>query len=324
MGRVLDAIRAERARLGSAVLYRNAAANVDRIVALLEGCPERHHDRLAACLAQVEPGVYDRFAGVAAEWAQRQLPLCPAYPHAPRTFQARLSLGAKPADLYPGLTPKEAHEALGLGCKTPIAYLLRGFEFGDRLGVRSVRVARWLVAVSNDPPRWEAMIRIEDPGEAYWGRLDEIEDADLPDGIATGVARAFDRADARAEAANRGLRHAAGERLAPPPPWWKPMRCATLLNTRELLEREGTAMHHCVGGYAYRVAQGDCVLIAFRVRVFRNKALLRVERSTAELMPNGRTAQHRGPFNREPGAFCRAALEIGKRRWLGALGQRGC
>lgn len=302
------------------------------------------------------------------------LVICPAYPLESTGRQSRLVMGEKPTDIFPGLSNKEAHQALTEGgYKTSLHFILREVSIveanwrslvhpnnyqrnyidprkssewdlwietsirtdvpGMQTGIlqrERTEIARWLAACWIDPERKEALLQLRVGnriGGRYMDRLDEIRAADLADGVATGVARAFERADARAMEADRvrardDERYAADSHVAlrEPPAWYKPLRGVKLLLTRAELASEGKAMHHCVGSYSYRVAEGDAFIVAVAVPEKRprgSKVPHRYLRSTAEIDGRGQVKQHRGTCNSDPPVLCRMALDVALYRWFG-------
>jgi PcfJ-like protein len=324
-------------------------------------------------------------------------PICPAYPLELTGRQSQLAMGKKPTDILPGLTNKEAHQALvgSRRFRSALHYILRdvendkaawatrdveryGYGYGgqhvetsrgdspwDRWILSSIRtdighihgdmsiagyrerieIARWLATCFEDEERKTSLLQQRvgrRVGGRYIDRLDEIRAGDLQDGILTGIARAFTRADERAVELDRA-RAATDARfeidskkvLREFPAWYKPIRCATLLLTRDALAKEGRDMHHCVGDYSYRVSTGESFIVAIRVpsgprakggieRWSANSGIeqhdtttgFKYIRSTAELDARGTIRQHRGSCNADPHILCRLALDVCISRWF--------
>jgi hypothetical protein len=294
---------------------RDALAPIDRAIAVLTAAPEHVHARLAAAVVVLYPALAPILG------ASRIRPICPAYPQADLVAQARLALGERPVDIMPGLTAREAHEALAAGYDNPTAWLLRDLPRSVR--ARDVAVARWVLACWTDPERRAALEneRVERIAGAevrgrFLDRLDEIRAVDLDQGPRTSVRRAFERASQRLYAEWAKRSEDDHSPLAPIPRWWVPARCARVLRTRAALIAEGREMQHCVGTYAPLVARGDCVIVAIMIR-----AGGRTLRSTVELDPHTvEVRQHRGPGNAEPHPLCQRALRVLQRRWQARLG----
>ncbi len=292
-----------------------------RAARVLEHVPERARPNLAAALVVLHPelGGLGLSAG----------PILTAYPNAPARLAARVAMGEKPVDLYPGLTAKEAHEALLAGISNPITYLMRSASLllvdlcvvRHAAAVRDITVARWILACLRDPARREALVReqrVRGPhGEIAHGvfinRIDEILPEDLPRGAATGVQPAFLSAARRAWESWQKEAATQNRPLRDPPAWWLPIRCARLLMTAADLAQEGREMDHCAAGYASYVRSGRSVMVAIAVPLKGASALAR---STVELdARTARVLQHQGPKNSVPPEICERALRVCLRRW---------
>jgi len=303
-------------------------AGIERVVALVERgsrrdgrrlrrlldaarrAPEHVQPRLLAAVVVVEPAL----AAVCP--SAYDGPLCPAYPHAPPEFAARIALGERPCQVLRGLTPREAHRALQSGLSA-VDWILRDFPDVDR--VSSVAVARWLAACLWDPQRSEALHRMREEHTpagvirgCYLDRVDELRASDLEGGERTGVERAFRAASARIYADWCSAHERDETALASTPRWWREYRCARLCMSRASLIREGRQMAHCVGTYAPHVANRKCVIVSIAVR----DGVGNIHRSTAELSRNdAAVVQHKGRNNAPPPALCQRALEVLSRRW---------
>lgn len=238
--------------------------------------------------------------------------LAPSYPNVSEEQAARLARGETPVELAHGqLTKKEAHLWLLGGGGDPLEWLCQRLPAGSP-PVRSFAVARWLIAVHRRGA-WGALTRervIHGPAGQritvrYLDRVDEIQDADLVRGPATGVDAAFARAAARF--GEEWLAQARGDHrvLQTLPHGWRLYRCMRHLCTPAQLVREGEQMSHCVGSYSSAVEGGQSVILAINVTGHR---------STVELTPSGRVLQHRGPYNSDPHPLCQRVLERFLRR----------
>lgn len=222
--------------------------------------------------------------------------------------------GVRPADLAQGLTSREAHAWLRDGCAgkhrpcEPAAWLCARAGLPHR--PRAVEVARWVIAVEQDPARRASLYRereVRGPDGAlrafqFVTRVDEIAPEDLPQNIKTSVDRAFERAAQRVGEAQLAEWAESSEILAPIPRWWKPIRCARVLRTPEALVRQGREQGHCVGTYVHHVRSHASVIIALDVIGHR---------STLEVSADGRTVrQHKGEGNSDPPALCQRAWEV--------------
>lgn len=293
------------------ILGARAPRWIDRYIAVLEAAPASEHDRLGAAIALTRPALRPIMP-------QYDGPLCPAYPRlAPATAVAIAIDGRRPTDILPGLSAREAHEALTAGVVDVTRWILRELPEGRR-HARHIDVARWLAAAWADPPRREALEReraVPGPGGAiirgrYLDRVDELVSADLDAGVRTSVDRAFRAAAERMWAQWSGAHEKDETQLAPPPRWVAVLpRCARLLNSPAALVAEGREQSHCVGQYVGAVQHGRSVILSIAVR-HRDG----VDRSTAELGPDGRVHQHRAAGNRTPGPWATAALRVIERR----------
>jgi hypothetical protein len=301
--------------------------HLDVALATLERMPESIRPRIAAAIGVTRRWDYLRNESIEV--------LCPAYPNATRVLQARLALGEPPTKVLAGLTSKEAHHALTQGYDNPIHYLLREHQLGRGRGIRTVDVARWLVACYSDEERRDALLkeRIErgPHGEEIHGtllhRVDELMDDDLPNGTATGVNVAFDRAASRAWDNWQKENATKSQPLAATPRWWRPVRCARLLMSAGDLVREGKEMGHCVGSYSHYVRTGMSVIVSIAVRARNKDGSYTLHRSTADIdremtATDGdygthvtNVLQHRGRLNADPPDLCVKALEVCLTRW---------
>lgn len=258
-------------------------------------------------------------------------------------ISARLVLGETPAQIT-GLTKAEAHAYMsdrryGVGIYTPAQWLVHMYRVQEDLTqeayihdrqfftreIRTVKIARWIISVMDDPARLAALMRTRSErgahGEiiegSFGSRLDELRDVDLRDS----VEETFERAARRMWKASERAMAKKQEPLAAVPRWWKPARCAKLLLSGADLIAEGRDMHHCAATYAGYVAHGDSMIVSLRVpfcdrRLLPRDRPLLFHRSTVEL--DRRTLavrQHKGPGNAEPHAVCKAALAVLLRRW---------
>ena len=244
----------------------------------------------------------------------------PAYPLAAGPVARALLCGRAPQDIaaVEGMTRREAHEWLTEtgGQESALRWLIN-----RRLGeltdpgyvVRSVRVADWLSALYTSG-RWgeftrDRFARHPDGREVVWSvqqMLDEIDDADIVR-LSDGPRAVAERAIARrsdAALAQWARQHGVIGYL---PTWARSLPAAMrVLRTPAALVDEGTALHHCVGGYVEAVRRGQCVIIAVASRHGR---------STVELSPDGLTVrQHYGAYNGAPPARHAQLLRAWHRR----------
>jgi hypothetical protein len=274
---------------------RAVPASLRRARRLLSRAPTQVRGKLAAALVALHPelGMLEMPATD---------PIAAAYPRAPARFQARVALGEAPA----------------------ASYLLRDSPYVCKSsGVRDVAVARWILACLGDPPRRQALLRESfergPHGEMIHGvlasRVDEITSEDLPRGVATGVAVAFRSAAGRAWENWQREAETQHELLATAPTWWRPIRCARLLQSAAELVAEGREMGHCVASYAPYVRQGRSVVVSIAVPECKN-LFVGTLRSTVEIDRHcGLVMQHKGPVNDVPHELCAAALRVCLRRW---------
>lgn len=231
--------------------------------------------------------------------------LAPAYPLVGLRQAIRLARGETPATLADGqLSRAEAHGWLATAPEaSPAEWLVRTIALEGR-AVRSVAVARWLIAVQHRGA-WTALTKTRtahgpagrDVEFRFIDRIDEIQDVDLAGSVDATFARAAERAGAHWMESNRKDHRL----LAAVPPWRIPPKCARVLVTPAELIREGDEMRHCVGGYVPAVEQGQSVIIALNVLGHR---------STAELTPSRTVLQHRGQRNTEPHELCERVLRL--------------
>lgn len=323
----------------------DALASIAAIESVLDRLGPRAPRPVAAALAQVRAAPTDRqeallaalgvvYRALAALCPPPSAVRCEAYPRLPVELQARLALGERPNQILRGLTRREAHEALAAGSNDAAWWICHRSGYGwvdvnpgreNRLNLltdlplRHVAVARWVVACFFDPPRRQALLeeRAEQgPGGAeiqgrWLDRIDEIRPKDLPQGPKTSVRDAFSNAAARLYAEWERKHKADDDQLAPPPRWWRPIRCAKLLLSRAALIREGKALSHCVGTYAPAVANKQCVIVSLAVRVgdMIHRSTAELDRTTAEVR------QHKAEGNRAPSALSNRALQSCLMRW---------
>jgi hypothetical protein len=289
---ILAELRAEKRRLGSGTINQTNVATLSELERRIADLPDEAARRVTVSMVQIRTGVFSTCPNIMRlyQTAAREAILTP-FAKSAMAIQAKIVLGLKPTDLFIGLTSKEAHHALVLGCKDPRSYVLRDVlaGTGDMTAIvtRTLTVSRWVAACFGDDerktallaPRVDAAVDLAMRGEVtvndlqrmrYLDRLDEIEECDLTSGVSTGVRAAFAASAARLarqnELAIRERRMMSGEKLAELiPSWWKPIRCARLLTTPEELSTEGREMHHCVGSYYSRVMRGESIIVAIRV-----------------------------------------------------------
>lgn len=245
-------------------------------------------------------------------------PLSLSFPEARREISALIALGQKPSDIYPGLTPREAHEYVASGTHLlPIEWLLNKHEID--IYTRSFPVARWLIAVKNDPRRYAAFTRVRNiklpSGRTIRLSLEymsrSIRDEYLVNGTQTSVERVLD-AIIKNEGDDIFEKYCYFE-SAEPPKWWKPLPYANILTSSTMLNREGKEMSHCVGGYARDVQEGNSAIVSFRKKDEETGKELR---ATAEINPKtGYVRQFYGPENTEPHPEMYRLLEEALEYW---------
>lgn len=208
------------------------------------------------------------------------------------------------------LTAAEAHEWL---CtepyNTPLEYLvarMRRKTGNKQLVVRSVLVSRWLERI-HERGQWVQLTRtrtnrVPGVGEQqfrFLDVLDEIQDVDLVNGVATGINRAFENASARLRAVKEGEWRKDDAPLAPLPTW-RIGKYAMWLTTNAALVKEGDEMGHCVGTYGYAVSSRQSAILSLSIHGHR---------STVEISPTGVVRQHMGAGNQSPPPQCARLLQ---------------
>ncbi len=172
---------------------------------------------------------------------------------------------------------------------SPIAWIIRHLPAGT-VEPREMAIARWMAA-KKDWKGWTQPVEIGYGADgvmqtAQFNTLvDEIDTGDLVNGVKTNPATVLRRILSRKS--EEELRKAA-ERNAPFPKLpWGTIPGVTHINCEQALVDEGRRMHHCAGTYGDRCREGRTYI-------------LRLPRSTAEVLPDGRVYQHRGPSNSDP------------------------
>jgi len=303
------------------------SARLRAAAAKIEAAPPERRDRIAAALRVLDPRLVTLPATPRGPVLGMEVILCETYPRAMMHVQARLVLGESPAEVT-GLTAREAHEYLSHvidSAISPAEWLLRSIPSEDvvnvSLSARNVPVARWIVARFRDHAQRDALLRErvergphgEEVRGRYVDRLDELTSADLR----PSVRETFDRAARRLTASlERDLRRAKNQAvLASTPRWWRPVRCAVLLDKPGLLAAEGREMRHCVAVYVPYVRRERSVIVSIQVHERRGGVDV-THRSTVEIdREKIEVRQHKGRDNTEPPALCIAALEVCLQRW---------
>lgn len=204
----------------------------------------------------------------------------PSYPLVEREIAAKLYLGI-PVGI--GLTKKERHRWLEGGAKeSEIEFLLKG----TRLEARSIKVARWLVKILNNPEQKSALYKHRRDGVLADHTIDLI-DSDCTGGVNEAIARRADR---------MAMEQFGSQLLCTPPSWLKRLGGRVkLLDNAVALKREGTEMSHCVGGYASQVKSGNSIIVSIRAWGYR---------ATAEFTSTGKLVQIKGKANTEAPKIC--------------------
>jgi len=296
--------------------------DVAKATAALEAAPESRKVLIAAAMYIVWPALNNR-PNYPVKEVLAFSQLMP-FPHATPEINARVILGESPAQIFKGLTAKEAHQAIADGAVNASDWLMRHVGDASDFCDLPVAVARWLLACIKDKSRLAALEKSQvhrgPQGEEIAGRLldrvDEIKTVDLVEGEKTGVRVAFERAAARAY--KRWEKEAATqhEPLAPLPKWLTPVRCARPLMSAAELATEGRAMKHCVGTYSVYVKRQTSVIVSIAV-----KTPMGLHRSTAEIDRQTRAIkQHKGPGNETPHPLCQKALKVCAKHWEGNEG----
>lgn len=281
---------------------KRAKEKLESTINLLEKCPEDRRKSVAAAIRILHP---EYVCLPSADF------LDSSYPNASADIQAKIVLGKKPTEIFKGLTKAEAHEYLSSNYKYSEENWLLEKHGINGVSVRSVKVAKWLINALKDPQRTNALKKHriergpygEEIGGCWLDRVDELKDCDL----VTSVEKTFANAGKRLMREVEREMSRKSEPLAPPPTWWKPARCATLLLSAAQLVQEGAQMHHCVATYAGYVKQKKSVIIALNVCGHRSTA--DIDRSNITIR------QHRGMENNEPHELCKKALNVLVRRW---------
>jgi hypothetical protein len=333
----------------AAALVRDpkVATEIQKWADTIDACSPERQQAVIAALAEREIALRPLCPRVRDRWAILAFATAYKLPERFAQISARLVLGETPAQIT-GLTKAEAHAYFtdrewGIGIfDAPFWLTFRDGIWGEMVSghgihtnqntVRTVKIARWLIAVTQDPPRRDALLRNRSErgphGEAIEGafisRLDELRDPDLR----PSVDETFDRAARRMWKASERAMARKQAPLTVAPRWWKPARCARLLLSGADLIAEGRDMHHCAATYAGYVARGDSVVIALRVPYLEAKlktmsdrekwrSLVMFHRSTVEIdRKTIQVRQHKGPHNAAPHPLCERALAVLLRRWL--------
>jgi hypothetical protein len=282
------------------------------------------------------------------------------FPKLSKAMQARVQAGTKPVEFFnEELTRAEAHDALMNGYVMALPYLMRNvYRILGGSNVRDCTVARWLDAVCKDPERLELLRRervVLNRGggggrpyeyrDSYIRHIEDLRAEDFPNGLKTGVRRAFERSEARraqvlADEEARAARYEGGRTEASKPvvdlipEWYIPFEGVELLTSRADLDEEGHQMHHCVGSYAGYVMRGDCSILRIRVGKHKSTAEVRYDLDfdvavgplgtpIPRARKNGiRVVQHKGPCNASPAAANTARLYQAIEFWHKALDDR--
>ena len=311
---ILLEVQAELARVNRGKVYPKQIETLNWLKNLVTVCnSDEAAIRIAASAYHIYGAMFQNCQFISQTSRRESLIICPAYPKTNKKVQSQLTMGKKPTEILGGLTAKEAHHSLSLGISEPIRYLLKDHlrNLGSHIHtVRSTDIARWL------KKRWDENEIID------LTRIDEIEAVDLTHGEDTTVRIAFRNSQERTAQYDykSGYPDINGDNtLHEPPHWWKSVRCAILLNTKNLLVKEGKELRHCVGSYSWRITSGESVLIAldvpYRERFAKNRITER-KRSTVEFNSEGKLIQHRAFANQIPHPIVIKCLNFYmKKRW---------
>lgn len=302
---------------------------------ILDKVPPAKQTLIATALRVLDPRLtaLPNVGTVREDGRARHKPLSEAYPEAPIEMQARLVLGEKPASVT-GLTAKEAHAFLSKRPELPNPATWLVWEALDldrqkgaendvlrQLHLESVPIARWLIERWRDPAQREAMLKYREErmadgqviGGRYIDRIDELKEEDLRASVRDTYAAATVRLAKEIEKEAMRAKHQ--KELAPPPAWWQPIRCATLLDKPGLLAAEGKEMQHCVLTHSPGVRAKKRVIVALRVRDKEgvvHKSTVELDRDTLAVI------EHRGVANVEPSKISKDALKVCLKRWKAA------
>ena len=192
-------------------------------------------------------------------------------------------LGARPKDLAPGLTHREASAWLCQSQHTnPVSWLWAQDPQTQGSAVpRTMAVARWALAALKDPRRRDAILE-------HLNEMDEIADEDLLVG-GKSIARTLTCARRRVS----GWK--GPEELVPPQPWEARLpQGVRLLRTATDLVEEGAKLNHCVGRGSYheRIANNQSWIIS--ISTASGRSTLEIQR------PSGHLHQHTSTRNSKP------------------------
>lgn len=235
--------------------------------------------------------------------------LCPAYPALAYEDAQYIASGLSPVDLYrgqiPDITANQAHVFATLGLSPAEAHntLLANTQATLRTkhqieaNLSSLKVARWLLALCEDPRRKHALysereMRIGDEVMQFnfLSFIEDIHEHDI-DSINDGANRVFGIVLERYRHMNEPEQPDSHDVLCVDPDWLgKLPNWVTKLNTPAQLVAEGRALRSCLGSYSGHLMENH-VILAIKTKHGN---------STAWISDEGAFLDHKGKCNREP------------------------
>ena len=238
---------------------------------------------------------------------RRTVHISKEYPYVLRSLACQIRKGVSPKSLcYGYLSHREAHEWFSKGGPTTLIqetnegetvykidkediynYLINDPEVQGP--IRSITVARWLNRIKENG-LWGKLTKRQRTQRGtirYIEILDEIEDGCLPNGVSTGIDRAFEIAFERIDEDN-SLDH----RTICKDPFTRKSNYISVMDTPSKLYYEGKSLNHCVNAYRQNVESGECLILSINTPRGR---------STVELDPETHAIkQHKGVENKSP------------------------
>ena len=161
---ILAEVRTELARLGTGRVNATSVATLQELERRIASLPDEAARRVTISMVQLLTGTFSTLPGIMRLYQESRGPIIAAFQKSPMATQAKIALGLKPKDLvtFTGLTDKEAHEALVLGCQNADSYILRNVLAGSgdmtAIVTRSLTVSRWVAACWEDSERRAALM----------------------------------------------------------------------------------------------------------------------------------------------------------------------